>query len=217
MRERTYRILADGCWRSNNTWETGLNNNDLIIGPSGAGKTRGYVKPNLLQCSESVIVADTKGSLIDEVGPALRKRGYEVINVDFTNMVGSYGYNPLDYIRYDPMAQKYREQDIMSIAACLVPVENGKDPFWDYAAAMYLASFIGYVLECLPEGSTPWNMPPSCCRRCTPNGQISSSKSWGSRTPTALPTRSTKCSSAPLGQRKCMPAFWGSWRRSWTP
>ena len=76
MRERTYRILADGCWRSNNTWETGLNNNDLIIGPSGAGKTRGYVKPNLLQCSESVIVADTKGSLIDEVGPALRKRGY---------------------------------------------------------------------------------------------------------------------------------------------
>ena len=152
MRERTYRILADGCWRSNNTWETGLNNNDLIIGPSGAGKTRGYVKPNLLQCSESVIVADTKGSLIDEVGPALRKRGYEVINVDFTNMVGSYGYNPLDYIRYDPMAQKYREQDIMSIAACLVPVENGKDPFWDYAAAMYLASFIGYVLECLPEG-----------------------------------------------------------------
>ena len=65
MRDFGYRILAAGETRDNNTWNTGLNNNDLIIGPSGAGKTRGYIKPNLLQCQESVIVTDTKGSLLE--------------------------------------------------------------------------------------------------------------------------------------------------------
>lgn len=87
---------------SNDTWSTGLNNNDLIIGPSGAGKTRNYVKPNLMQCNESVIVADTKNNLLHEVGPLLKKQGMRIINVDFTDMMGSYGYNPLDYIRSDP-------------------------------------------------------------------------------------------------------------------
>lgn len=148
---RDFRILAKGQQVSSDTWETGLNNNDLIIGPSGAGKTRGYVKPNLLQTTESVIVADTKGSLVHEVGPAMEKRGYKVIHIDFVDLLGSYGYNPLDYVRQDPRTGRYKEQDIMSIARCLVPVENQKEPFWDYAASMYLAAMIGYVLESLPE------------------------------------------------------------------
>lgn len=151
MRNATYRILAEGQMMSNNTWATGINNNDLVIGPSGAGKTRGYVKPNILQCNESMIVADTKGSLIQEVGPVLERRGYKVHNIDFTDMLGSCGYNPLDYIRYDKRRKKYVEQDIMTIAKALVPVENSKDPFWDYAAEMYLTSMVGYVLECLPR------------------------------------------------------------------
>jgi len=151
MKNNTFRILAAGHLVSNDTWSTGINNNDLIIGPSGAGKTRSYVKPNILQCNESVIVTDTKGSLIHEVGPALKRHGYEVINIDFTDMLGSYGYNPLDYIRYDQSREKYVEQDIMSVANCLAPVEDHRDPFWDHAATMYLASMIGYVLECLPE------------------------------------------------------------------
>lgn len=151
MRNATYRILAEGQLMNNDTWATGINNNDLIIGPSGAGKTRGYVKPNILQCNESMIVADTKGSLIQEVGPVLKSHGYKVINIDFTDMLGSYGYNPLDYIRYDKGREKYVEQDIMTIAKSLVPLECRKEPFWDYAAEMYLSSMIGYVLECLPR------------------------------------------------------------------
>ena len=71
--KNTYRILGRDAMICNDTYRTGLNNNDLIIGPSGAGKTRGYVKPNILQCSESLIVADTKGSLLSEVGPALER------------------------------------------------------------------------------------------------------------------------------------------------
>lgn len=151
MRNNSYRILAKGSLISNDTWATGINNNDLVIGPSGAGKTRSYVKPNLLQCSESLIVADTKGSLIREVGPVLKLHGYQVINLDFTDMLGSYGYNPLDHIRYDKKRKKYVDQDIMTIANSLVPIEDEKNPFWEQAAKMYLASLIGYVLECLPE------------------------------------------------------------------
>lgn len=151
MRKDTYRILAQGELRNNNTRVSGINNNDLIVGVSGAGKTRNYVKPNLMQGEHSFVVADTKGNLIREVGPLLEKNGYKVLNIDFTDMKSSYGYNPFDFIRYDEMNNKYSEQDIMTIADCLVPVENGKDPFWDYAAKMYISCMIAYVLECLPE------------------------------------------------------------------
>lgn len=132
---------------SNDTWSTGLNNNDLIIGPSGAGKTRNYVKPNLMQCNESVIVADTKNNLLHEVGPLLKKQGMRIINVDFTDMMGSYGYNPLDYIRSDP---RYYEKDIISIAAILVPIEDPRQPIWEYHARDLLCAIIAYVMECLP-------------------------------------------------------------------
>lgn len=151
MRKDTNRILAQGELRNNNTWVSGINNNDLIVGVSGAGKTRNYVKPNLMQGEHSFIVADTKGNLIREVGPLLKKNGYKVLNIDFTEMKSSCGYNPFDFIRYDEMNNKYSEQDIMTIADCLVPVENGKDPFWDYAAKMYISCMIAYVLECLPQ------------------------------------------------------------------
>lgn len=151
MRNDTKRILAQGRYMSNDTWRTGLNNNDLIIGPSGSGKTRGYVKPNLLQCQESVVVADTKGSLIAEVGPDMARRGYNVINIDFTDMPGSYGYNPLDHIRCSAETGRYAEQDIMTVSAALCPILTEKDPFWEYSARMYLACMVGYVLECLPR------------------------------------------------------------------
>lgn len=61
--QNTCRILAAGETASNNTWETGLNNNDLVIGSTGAGKTRNYVKPNLLEANESFIVTDTKRAI----------------------------------------------------------------------------------------------------------------------------------------------------------
>ena len=119
--------------------------------PSGAGKTRGYVKPNLLQCDESVVVADTKGSLIDEVGPVLRKKGYQILHLNFKDLGESCGYNPLDYVRYDAGRHKYNEQDVMTIAEVLCPPATYSDPFWDRSAKMYLTALIAYVLECLPR------------------------------------------------------------------
>ena len=97
----SYRILAKNCLVNNNTRITGINNNDVIIGPSGAGKTRGYVKPNIMQCNESMIIADTKGNLIKEVGPVLENSGYKIINMNFKDLNQAYGYNPCGYIHFD--------------------------------------------------------------------------------------------------------------------
>lgn len=148
---KNFRILAEGQMRNNNTWETGLSNNDVIIGPSGSGKTRSYVKPNILQCNESMIITDTKGSLRQEVGGVLKRAGYKIVDLDFTDCAHSIGYNPLDYIGYDSGTDTYCGQDIMKMAACIVPVEDFNNPFWEKAARMYLEAIIAYVLECLPR------------------------------------------------------------------
>ncbi len=72
---RSNRILAKGVSVSNDTWVTGINNNDLVVGPSGGGKTRGYVVPNILHTQDSLIVADTKGNLRRLYGRHLEKQG----------------------------------------------------------------------------------------------------------------------------------------------
>lgn len=149
--DNNYRILAEGHTISNDTWLTGLNNNDLIIGPSGAGKTRGYVKPNIMQCNGSMVVTDTKGALCPDVGPVLEQEGYKVMEINLADCASSpYGYNPLAYIRQDRDGH-YQEQDILTLAACLIPVESRHDPYWELTARIYLESAISYVLEALPE------------------------------------------------------------------
>ena len=155
MTRDTMRILAQDRLISNNTRTTKLNNNDLIIGPTGAGKTRNYVKPNLLQYALeggcSLIIADTKGSLVEEVGPVMAAHGYKVINLDFINLMNnSVGYNPLDFVSYDPAQKGYSEQEILTISSALVPIETKRDPFWEQSAQIFLSAFIGYALETLP-------------------------------------------------------------------
>ncbi len=144
------RILAKGRLRDCDTRATGLNNNDLVIGPSGAGKTRGYVIPNILQCQGSLVVTDTKGSIRGQVEGVLRRNGYRVLNLDFTDCASSCGYNPFDYIRRT-VSGKYREQDVVSVASAIIPLETRHDPIWELSARTYLEALIGYVLECLPE------------------------------------------------------------------
>ena len=147
-----YRILAKGQTISNDTWATGLNNNDMIIGPSGSGKTRGYVKPNLLQMNGSMIVTDTKGLLRREVGPVLERHGYQVAELNLADPLASpWGYNPLAYIRFDARRDCCQEQDILTAAAALVPIEDDQQPFWEMFSRNFLEGMISYVLECLPE------------------------------------------------------------------
>ena len=149
-RDRSVRILAEGITASNDTWRTGLNNNTLVIGPSGAGKTRGYVIPNILASEGSIVVTDTKGELYEQLRDQLEQKGFNVSCIDFTDPVAStIGYDPLDHIRV--VDGKAREQDIISIAASLCPVDNGHEPFWDYIARGLVASLIGYTMAALPE------------------------------------------------------------------
>lgn len=151
MRDTGYRILADGVTVSNDTWATGLANHDLIIGPTGGGKTRSYVLPNLLNSRESFIVTDTKGSLRRQVGGILERRGFRVLELDFTNLMHSpWGYNPIRYIRWDGERGCWNEQDIITVAAALVPADGLDEPFWEYAARNLLEALIGYTLDCLP-------------------------------------------------------------------
>ena len=151
----TTRILADGHVISNDTWATGLNNNDIIIGPSGAGKTRGVVKPNILQTAlqggESMIITDTKGQLCRDMASVIRQYGYQVLELNLADCARSRcGYNPLEFIRYDLATDSYNTQDIMSVATILTPLET-YDSFWDLFARQFLGAMISYVLECLPR------------------------------------------------------------------
>lgn len=150
MRNTGYRILADGVQIANDTWETGINNNDCIIGPSGAGKTRGYVIPNIMECNESMIIADTKGALCQQVSGVLEWDGYQIYELNLADCRAStVGYNPLRFIRLE--GGHYSEQDIIRVAACLVPQEIYNEPFWDRASQMLLETLIGYLLECQPQ------------------------------------------------------------------
>lgn len=152
LRNDGRRILAEGESTSNNTWETRRNNNDLIIGPTGSGKTRYYVKPNLLSASESLIVTDTKGNLRRELTPALEDAGYEVLQLDLTNPKESIGYNPFDYIEYDEENGVYSQKDIATFAGILYgEAQDAHEPFWDESAKGVLRSLISCVLETLAE------------------------------------------------------------------
>ena len=135
-------ILADNCYYSMDSFETQLNNNVLVVGSSGCGKTRSIVTPNILQASGSYIISDPKGVLYPKYGKYLKERGYEVQVLDFIHPERSTHYNFFNYIR--------NTRDIIKIAHMLVygmGEEGGKkpDPFWDEAAELLLTSIIAFL------------------------------------------------------------------------
>lgn len=149
MKDNTGRlILGEGVSYGMDSLGTGLNNNVLVVGASGSGKTRSIVIPNLLQCNGSYVVSDPKGNLHDKYGLYLEMQGYEVLKLDFTDPRHSDRYNFFRYIRC--------EQDIVKIAHMLIYNEeskNGrsKDPFWDQAAQLLLESLIAFLWEFAPR------------------------------------------------------------------
>ena len=151
----TESILAESVTISNDTWQTHINNNVLVVGPTGSGKTRNYVKPNIMQANTSMIISDAKGSLYQECADYLKSHGYTVYKLDFVNMVSDIGYNPMHYIRMDPRTKRINEQDVMKLSEVIISDGSKTDPFWDMAARFYLQSLLAYVLEELqPEEQT---------------------------------------------------------------
>lgn len=144
------RILGKHVRVLNDSRKTNLNNNDLVVGVSGSGKTGGYVIPNLRCCQESIYVADTKGLLYKQYAKDLEQVGYKVYLIDFVHPEYSRGYNPLDYIRPGRLPDSCREQDILTIAASMIPVRIYSEPFWEESAQVVLASLIAFAKEALP-------------------------------------------------------------------
>lgn len=127
-----------------------INRNVAVVGPTGSGKTVGWVIPSIMAAEGSVVVTDTKGTLHSLLCDRLAQQGYAVKVIDFVNpTASSVGYDPLDQIRVTD--GRPNEQDVQAVAHALCPIENLMDPFWDYAACNLIQSMIGYVLEALPE------------------------------------------------------------------
>lgn len=153
-----YRILAEGCYAPNDDIRSGFNNNDLIIGGSGSGKTGGYVIPNIRGGFGSMIVADTKSRLYRMLGKEMERKGYRVQVLDFVNPENSCVYNPLDYIREnksDYSADRYSNKDIVSLARALVPTTTSDDAFWQDSARTVMTFLLAFTMEALvPEEHT---------------------------------------------------------------
>ncbi len=176
------RILAQGITVSNDTKITGFNNNDLIIGSSGSGKTGGYIVPNLQNLTGSIVVSDTKGQLRKMFENELMSKGYCVFTLDFVSLEKSCGYNPISGIRHYKNG-KYREQDVLTLASNIVPILDVLEPFWEQAAAGYIAFLIAFCLETLPPEKQ--NMISICelhTRFLKPNGKLSFMK-WAETNP----------------------------------
>lgn len=135
-------ILAENQEYSLNCYETQLNNNVLVVGASGAGKTRSIVTPNLLEATGSYVISDPKGNLYKKYKGFLEKQGYVVKKLDFTDPAESHKYNFFKYIN--------STQDIVSTAHMLIyegEKGNHVDPFWDQAAQLLVQALIAYLKE----------------------------------------------------------------------
>ena len=144
------RILASNIEVSNDTRISGCNNNDIICGNSGSGKTGGYVIPNIQNIDGSLVVSDTKRQLERRFKSELKAKGYKVYTLDLVEPMRSCGYNPMAFIRRYADGS-YREQDILSLARIICPSQDSKEPIWDLSAAGYIAFLIAYCLETEPE------------------------------------------------------------------
>lgn len=118
------------------------NLNTVVVGGSGAGKTRFFAKPNLCQANTSFTVLDPKGELLRSTGHLLRQKGYEVRVLDLLNMEKSHCYNPFVYLRDDNDVQRL----VTNLFKSTTPKgSQSNDPFWDTAASMLLLALIFYL------------------------------------------------------------------------
>lgn len=125
------------------------NLNVLVCGGSGAGKTRFYAKPNIMQANTSFVILDPKGENVRDTGNLLKSKGYDIKVLDLINMDKSYCYNPFVYLHSDNDIQKL----VTNIFKNTTPKgSQSQDPFWDQAAMMLLLALVFYLhYEAPPE------------------------------------------------------------------
>ena len=124
------------------------NLNTLVCGGSGAGKTRFYCKPNLMQANTSYVILDPKGEIVRDVGKLLEAKGYEIKVLDLISMEKSHCYNPFVYLQSDNDIQRL----VTNLFKSTTPKgSQSNDPFWDTAASMLLLALVFYLHYEAPE------------------------------------------------------------------
>ena len=124
------------------------NLNTLVCGGSGAGKTRFYCKPNLMQANTSFVILDPKGEIVRDVGKLLEAKGYEIKVLDLISMEKSHCYNPFVYLQNDNDIQRL----VTNLFKSTTPKgSQSNDPFWDTAASMLLLALVFYLHYEAPE------------------------------------------------------------------
>ncbi len=133
--------------------KTARNKNVLVVGGSGSGKTRFFVKPQIMQMHSSYVVTDPKGGLLCETGKMLQKNGYKIKVLNTINFKKSMRYNPFSYIR--------SEKDVLKLVTCLMQNTKGEgkgsDPFWEKAEQLLYTALIGYIWLEAPEEEKNFN------------------------------------------------------------
>ena len=123
------------------------NKNTLVVGGSGSGKTRFFIKPNILQMHSSFVITDPKGTVVNEVGNALLKNGYRMKIFNTINFKKSMHYNPFAYV--------HDEKDILKLVTTLIANTKGEgkggDEFWEKAEKLLYSALIGYIHYEAPE------------------------------------------------------------------
>lgn len=141
-------LLSQNVALSMNTRKTLRNNNMLIIGGSGAGKSRFFVKPNILQSNCNMVITDPSGELLEATGDFLKNEGYAVKVFNLVEMQKSNCYNPFHYIRNDP--------GVIMMINCLIknttpPESHSNDPFWEKSETALLQALCFYLKDHRPE------------------------------------------------------------------
>ena len=133
--------------------KTARNKNVLVVGGSGSGKTRFFVKPQIMQMHSSYVVTDPKGTLLCETGKMLQKNGYKIKVLNTINFKKSMRYNPFSYI--------HSEKDVLKLVTCLMQNTKGEgkgsDPFWEKAEQLLYTALIGYIWLEAPEEEKNFN------------------------------------------------------------
>lgn len=153
-------MLSKNCWASMDAEKHFHALNTLIVGVSGSGKTRFWLKPNLLQMNCSYAITDPKGEILDSCGEILRRNGYDIKVFDIVEQSRCNAYNPLKYCR--------RESDIKKVVQAFMKNTDStggkgggnKDPFWDDSMSAFLCACIGFLVSKPKGDDRPYAMIP---------------------------------------------------------
>lgn len=135
-------VLPNGTLQSRISWQTKRNNNIMVLGTSGSGKTRGLVMPNICAMLGSYVISDPKGNLYRNYSAQFQQNGYHVIHLDFIHPENSQKYNPFAYLQ--------NSDDIMRLSKMIVYAEatgNEPDAFWNHSSELLFSTLIAFLME----------------------------------------------------------------------